>query len=283
MSSNNAKVFVNSILDLMRMNDIDPVKIDNMQPKITELVENFTQRLDKVDQELKGQRDLITALITRIAGLEKRIKLQVTAERRRDFNLVRNNLIAKTQKSTGDVQKYVQEMTEKGGGGKISLKNIPVVELQQAPGKQRDFKIYRVVCGDGQKKAIFSGIAKSHAEDDPVHAVPRIPGVKIVPDIRLENECAAYLVQTKRQLERISFSIRSKFRDSHKVKVKLAVTGLKMRIRIKDKDCPQWIGLDDHKAHIYMDTDVHFGADELPSDGIPKVRDYYASILKALD
>ena len=283
MSANNAQVFVNSILDLMRMNDIDPSKIDRMQPKITELVENFTQRLDKVDQEIRSQKDLITALITRIAGLEKKMKLNVIAERRREFNLVRNNLIAKTQKSSSDIQKYVQEMVEKGGGGKITLKNIPVVELQQAPGKQRDFKIYRVVLGDGQKKAIFSGIAKSHAEEDPAHAIPRIPRVKIVPDIRLDNECAGYLVQTKRQLERISFSIRSKFRDSHKVKVKLAVTGLKMRIRIKDKDSPQWIGLDDLKAQIYMDTEVYFGADELPPEGIPTVRDYYSSTLKALD
>ena len=279
----NAKVFVNSIIDLMKTNDVAQDKIDQMQPKIVELVEDFTQRLDKVDREISGQKELISALIKRIAGLERKVKLSVTAERRRDFNLVRNNLIAKSQKSISEVQKYISNMVEKGGGGKLVQKNIPVVELQQSPGKQRDFKIYRVVMGEGQKKCVFSGIAKSHSEGDPAHVVPRVPGVKIVPDIRLDNECPAYLVQTKREMERISFSIRSKFKDSHKVKVKLAMKGLKMRIFVKDKDSPQWIGLDDTRADIYMDTDVYYGADELPAGGIPKVRDFYANLLSALD
>ena len=83
----NAKVFVNSIIDLMKTNDVAQDKIDQMQPKIVELVDDFTQRLDKVDREISGQRELISALIKRIAGLERKVKLSVTAERRRDFNL----------------------------------------------------------------------------------------------------------------------------------------------------------------------------------------------------
>ena len=39
----NAKVFVNSIIDLMKTNDVAQDKIDQMQPKIVELVEDFTQ------------------------------------------------------------------------------------------------------------------------------------------------------------------------------------------------------------------------------------------------
>ena len=279
----NAKVLVNSFIHLMKTNEVEQDKIDRMQPKIEEMVGDFTQWLDKVNKEISGQKELIAALIKRIAQLEKKVKVSVASERRRDFNLVRNNLIAKSQKTVTEVQKYIANMVEKGGGGKIVQKNIPVVELQQAPGKQRDFKIYRVVMAEGQKKCVFSGIAKSHAEGDPAHLVPRVPGVKIVPDIRLDNECPAYLVQTKRQMERISYSIRSKYHDSHKVKVKLAVKSQKMRIFVKDKDCPQWVGLDDIRAQIYMDTDVHFGAEELPADGIPKVRDFYANLLSALD
>ena len=270
----NAKVLVTSIVDLMRGCEVTEEKITNMTPKLIDLVEDFTARMDKVDKELNSQKELITTLIQRIGGLERQIKKSVTAERRRDFNLVRNNVIAKTRKNIGDVQKFIVNCVELGGGGKAAQKTIPVVEIpartNSETGKQRDYKVYRVALGDGQKKALFSGLVRANLSADEN-------------GLRLDNECPAFLVNTKRQMERISYSLRSKFKESHKIKVKIALTGLKMRIRIKDKESPAWIGLDDAKCASYMDSKVFYAPEEIPAAGIPTVREFYTRILEALD
>ena len=268
----NAKVFVNSIFELMRTVEVSEEKITEMQPKLVELVEDFTQRLDQVDKEISGQKDIISALIQRIAGLEKKMKRAVVAERRRDFNLVRNNIIAKTGKGVADVQRFISNAVELGGGGKVAMKNIHVVEIPSAPGKEkRDQKIYRVALGEGQKKGLFSGLARAGlaAEENTT---------------RIDNETPAFLVNTKRQMERISYTLRSKFKDSHKLKVKIQLSGLKMRIKLKNKDSPaDWFGLDDAKADDYMKENVIFGAEEIPSGGIPTVKQFYTRILEDLE
>ena len=271
----NAKVLVTSIIDLMLGCEVAQDKIDHMTPKLVDLVEDFTQRMDKVDKELNSQKEIITTLIQRIGSLERQLKKSVTAERRRDFNLVRNNVICKTRKNIGDVQKLIVNTVEAGGGGKQAQKNIPVVEIpvrqtSSEAGKQRDTKVYRVALGDGQKKALFAGLVKANlsAEEN---------------GLRLDNEVPAFLVNTKRQMERISYTLRSKFKESHKIKCKVAMVGLKMRIRVKDKESPAWINLDDAKCAHYLDSKVFYGPEEIPAAGIPTVREFYSRILEALD
>ena len=271
----NAKVLVTSIIDLMRGCEVSQDKIDDMTPKLVDLVEDFTVRMDKVDKELNTQKELITTLIQRIGSLERQLKKTVAAERRRDFNLVRNNVICKTRKNIGDVQKFVVSTVELGGGGKTAQKNIPVVEIpvkqrEAEGGKQKDTKVYRVALGDGQKKALFAGLVKANLAGDEN-------------DLRLDNECPAFLVNTKRQMERISYTLRSKFKESHKIKVKVALAGLKMRIRIKDKGNSAWINLDDAKCAHYLDSKVFYAPDEVPAAGIPTVAEFYKRTLEALD
>ena len=271
----NVQLFVNSIVDLMKVNDISQDKIDQMHPKLEEICNDFTQRLDKVDKELSEHKDLISALMRKISALEKVVKLNTMSERRRDYNQVRNNLIARTQKSVTEVQKFISTVVEQGGGGKITQKSIPVIEIQPPSTRQREQKIYRVILGEGQKKAVFSGISKVMASVD--------PGVHFVHDIRIDNECPKFLLKTKRDMERISYSIRSKFKDSHGVRVKVVLAGLKLRIKCKDRETPEWYGLDDIKAHDYSSIDVFYGADELPAGGAQKVCDLYRSLITALE
>ena len=109
------------------------------------------------------------------------------------------------------------------------------------------------------------------------------PGVHFVHDIRIDNECPKFLLKTKRDMERISYSIRSKFKDSHGVRVKVVLAGLKLRIKCKDRETPEWYGLDDIKAHDYSSIDVFYGADELPAGGAQKVCDLYRSLITALE
>ena len=84
----NVQLFVNSIVDLMKVNDISQEKIDQMHPKLEEICNDFTQRLDKVDKELNEHKDLISALMRKISALEKVVKLNTVSERRRDYNQV---------------------------------------------------------------------------------------------------------------------------------------------------------------------------------------------------
>ena len=266
---------MNSIVDLMKVNDISQEKIDQMHPKLEEICNDFTQRLDKVDKELNEHKDLISALMRKISALEKVVKLNTVSERRRDYNQVRNNLIARTQKSVTEVQKFISTVVEQGGGGKITQKSIPVIEIQPPNARQREQKIYRVILGEGQKKAVFSGISKVMASVD--------PGVHFVHDIRIDNECPKFLLKTKRDMERISYSIRSKFKDSRGVRVKVVLARLKLRIKCKDRETPEWYGLDDIKAHDYSNIDVFYGADELPAGGAQKVCDFYRNLITALE
>ena len=59
----NAKVLVTSIVDLMRGCEVSEEKITNMTPKLLDLVEDFTARMDKVDKEL---RHLITNISQKV-------------------------------------------------------------------------------------------------------------------------------------------------------------------------------------------------------------------------
>lgn len=265
----NSLLFCNSILDLVRSVDVPEEKINIIQPKLTVLVQDFTTRMDQVDKEQAAQKELTNALIKKVGLLEKQVKKSVMSDRRNDFNLVKDNLIVRTRKNIGEVQKCIIAWIEKGGGGKIAPKNIPVVEIKnETETGRRGNKIFRATLEDGHKKFLFSGLAKTNPP---------------VQDIRIENECPAFLVKTKRQFERISFSLRSKFKETNKIKVKLALIGLKMRIKIKDKDNSTWIGLDDAKAKEYMDTEVFFSPEDIPAGGIPTIRDFYTKAIASLE
>ena len=198
----NTQIFCNSVLDLVRSIGVSEENIGVLRPKLTVLLDDFTTRQDQVDKELEDQKDhtntlikelaaqkeLTNVLIKKLGLLEKRVKSSVAAERRRDFNLVKNNVIIKTKKNIGDIQKFVVSSVEAGGGGKTAQKNIPVVEIQnknksETGNQQGGTKIFRVSLGDEQKKALFSGLAKATTP---------------VEDMRLDNECPAYLTKTKR-------------------------------------------------------------------------------------
>ena len=87
----------------------------------------------------------------------------------------------------------------------------------------------------------------------------------------------------KRNLERIAYSLRQKYRESHHVKTKIVFSSYKLRLRIRDKNNTSWINLDNQAAALYMDTEVIFKPEEAPREGIPTVKQFYTSTLEALD
>ena len=56
-----------------------------------------------------------------------------------------------------------------------------------------------------------------------------------------------------------------------------------MRFKIKDKENPSWIGLNDIKTKTYMDTTEFFSPDEAPAGSIPTIRDFYTKTIEALE
>jgi hypothetical protein len=266
-----AESFYNAVISLMNKVQVCDEKIELMKPELTELVEDHTQRMNRIEEEVKIQKELTTKLIQRIGFMEKKIKQSVSAERRREYNQVRNNLLVRSKKSIPDIRKYLANAVELGGGAKVTQISIPVVELPVATGKTRDVKIYRVCLGEGQKASVFKGLAKAAPGSDQS-------------TIRVDHEVPHYLLQSKRQLERIAYSLRQNFKASHQIKTKIVFSSYKLRLRIRDKDNKDnWINIDDARASIYMDSDVIFKPEEIPSTGIPTVKQFYNSTLESLD
>ena len=92
---------------------------------------------------------------------------------------------------------YLSNSVELGGGPKTTQKSISVVEISPPVGKIRDTKIFRVALADGQKKHLFTGLTRADLGDQ---------------TIRLDNEIPSYLVNAKRHLERISYTLRQQFK-----------------------------------------------------------------------
>ena len=264
-----AESFLKSVIKVMVKAGVCEDKIESMRPDLSELVDDYTQRMAKVEEEVRLQKELTNKLIQRIGFLEKKVKQSVTAERRRDYNQVRNNLLVRTKRSIPDVRKFLANAIECGGGPKVTQTTIPVVDLPPPPGSTREVKLFRVCLSDGQKASVFKGLAKA------------APGEES--SFRVDHEVPYYLIQTKRQLERIAFSLRKNFKTTHQVKTKIVFSSFKLRLRVRDKDNHNWINIDDAKAATYLDSRVFFKNEEMPVSGAPTVKEYYRETLEALD
>ena len=115
-----AESFYNAVISLMNKVDVCGEKIEMMKPELTELVEDHCERMTRIEEDVKIQKELTTKLIQRIGFLEKKIKQSVSAERRRDYNQVRNNLLVRSKKSIPDIRKYLANAVELGGGAKVT-------------------------------------------------------------------------------------------------------------------------------------------------------------------
>ena len=119
-----AKSFLKSVFEVMSEAGVTEDKIERMTPKLTELVEDYTTRMSRMETEVDLQKETINRLIQRIGSLERKVKQNIEGNRRRDYNLVRNNVIVRSSGSVGDVQKYLSEAIQMGGGGKITQKSL---------------------------------------------------------------------------------------------------------------------------------------------------------------
>ena len=52
-----AESFLKSVLDVITKAGVDEEKIEMIRPELSELVEDFTQRMNRVEEELRLQKD----------------------------------------------------------------------------------------------------------------------------------------------------------------------------------------------------------------------------------
>ena len=263
---------VSEILVVIRETvDIDDDIVNRIKPRLTGVISSLSDRFE--DQQ------------RRIEALERRQKAIVISERRREINQVRNSVILKTKKSVAEVQKFVASSIDLGGGGKIAQKNVHLAEIAAPVGKPRDQKVFRCVLGDKEKKGLFVGLSKIKP-DTPA-------GTKDKPDtsagskddrINVENETPRYLSGAKRELERISYSLRKAHKQTHQLKAKIILSNMKLKLKLKDSDNPQeWFGMEDSRAERYLSTPVHYRAEEMPRDGAKTCKEHYLGVLASLD
>ena len=242
----NTTAFVQTVMDIMYSVGCEKERVKKTRPLLTEAVEDYGGSLDACEKLIEEQRKVTNLLLQKLGLLERKLKQNVMADRRRQFNLVKNNVICRTKGTVGDIQKFVSNSIESGGGPKTTQKSISVVEISPPAGKTRDQKIFRVCLADDQKKNLFVGFVKAESDQN----------------IRVDNECPAYLVPAKRQLERISFSLRKQFKETHNIRVKICYSGLRLRLKVKDTNNTTWMNLDDVKASDYSNSPVHFLPEE---------------------
>ena len=244
--------------------DVVPIEdnhVDQIKPKLQEVIKSVTDRLD--DQE------------TRIMALERKQKAIVLTERRREVNSVRNSIILKSKKTVSEIQKFVSGSIEAGGAGKVAMKNVHLSEIPAPVGAKRDNKVYRCLLGEKEKKGLFVGLSKMKPENFDVAKDDRI---------NVENETPRYLSGSKKELERISFTLRKTYKATHNLKAKIILSNLKLKLKIKDTASGnEWFGMEDARAEQYLQTPVYYKADELPRDGAKTCKDHYLGILAALD
>ena len=241
--------------------DIDDDIVDRIKPRLTGVISSLSDRFE--DQQ------------RRIEALERRQKSIVISERRREINQVRNSVILKTKKSVAEVQKFVASSIDLGGGGKIAQKNVHLAEIAAPVGKPRDQKVFRCVLGDKEKKGLFVGLSKIK---------PDTPAGSKDDRINVENETPRYLSGAKRELERISYSLRKAHKQTHQLKSKIILSNMKLKLKLKDSDNPQeWFEMEDSRAERYLSTAVHYRAEEMPRDGAKTCKDHYLGVLASLD
>ena len=269
MASTNITSVVQSLVDLLGVHGVASNVIEAIRPEMTNLIENFATRLDTYEKELQAQKERGDQLEKRVSTLEKQMKRQIISERKRDVAQVRNAIIIRSNSSDKDIRLFIANCIELGGWpSKIPPNHLAMVELAPPPGKERAFKVYRVTLQDGQKAAVFRGLQKCKLGKDS--------------QIRVDNDVPFFAQNAKKQLEQLSFSLRQKFAESDKLRVKIIMSNLRLKIRCRDatsRDAKDWWSPDDARAaKFFDDTNVIFRPSETPTS-VPTCKMFYKKIM----
>ena len=221
---------VGKLVDILTGKKLPPAEITTFKEQMSSLFDSAFGRLDKHDEVLMkqtkiidDQQKVIEEMAHRISALEKGLKRQVVSSKKRDIAQVRNHIIVKSNKSEKDIRAIVVKSLELGGANKIPPSHLSLVELTSpSTSDQRAIKIFRMLLLDGQKGALFKGLPKCQMLAGDTQT-------------KFDNEIPLYAQHAKKELEQLSYSLRSKFKsDKLRAKIYLGNLKLKMKIRVGD-------------------------------------------------
>lgn len=229
------------------------------QDKVLELQAKMSDLVQKILGKLKEQDQRITQAESRISKLEKGLKSVVTKERRAQVELVKNTVVIKSSKPKTDIVKFIIETINQGGGDKLKASQVSLIDVAVKEGNPAIFKL---MLKENNKSALFKGLTSNRDSE-----------------IRIDNEVPSFLVPVKRNLARISYTLRKKHPG---LRAKIGYKSLNLRILIKAPGKSDWTSLDDISSACYLDEEVFYRRDEAPSS-IPNVKEFLTSTYKSLD
>ena len=233
--------------------------IEIPQDKVLELQAKMADLVQNIFEKLKEQDHRITQAETRINRLEKCLKSVVNRERRSQVDLVRNTVIIRSTKPKTDIVKFIIEALNQGGGDKLKASQVSLIDVASKDGTPA---IYKVMLKENNKVALFKGLSTTRDSD-----------------IRVDNEVPLFLLPVKRNLARISYTLRKKHPG---LRAKIGYKSLKLRILVKAPGKTDWITMDDTAASGYLDEQVFYRRDEAPAS-IPSVREFLTATYKSLE
>ena len=264
---------VGKLVDILTGKKMPPAEITTFKEQMSSLFDSAFGRLDKHDEVLMkqtkiidDQQKVIEEMAHRISALEKGLKRQVVSSKKRDIAQVRNHIIVKSNKSEKDIRAIVVKSLELGGANKIPPSHISLVELTSpSTSDQRAIKVFRMLLLDGQKAALFKGLPKCQmlAGDS---------------QTKFDNEIPLYAQQAKKELEQLSYSLRSKFKTD-KLRAKIYLGNLKLKMKVKVGD-GEWFTPEDARASRFFDsTPVIYKEADQPTV-VPMCKDFYKRVLQ---
>ena len=259
---------VGRIVDLLSGKTFDQEVLDDLKLQMTSKFDRIGTRLDSHETQLEEQKLASDLLAGRVATLERKLKNQVYSAKKRDIAQVRNSIIVRSSKPEKDIRSFVAKCIDLGGwANKGPPSQIALVELTStstAKGSERATKVFRALLQEGQKGALFKGLSKSETRGDV--------------QIRIDNDTPLFAQQAKRDLEQLSFALRSKFATSDKLRTKILMSNQKLKLRLR-VDGGEWMTPDDARCERFLDAPMIFRPSDVPAL-IPSCREFYKKILE---
>ena len=208
------------------------------------------EKIAKLEATVKDYED-------KLLKLEKRVKSSENREKRAQKAKVANNIIVKTSRSSREAINHVVKSIAQGlppTANKPTTKDISFEELiprgdvNNQGGNRSNKTTYKVFLTKEQKAALFAGLPAINKAGNEV-------GVSI------QNEIPFYLKNYHKDLERVAYTLRTKFKDE-KLRTKIIPDGLTLQMQFKLGGATEWSKASCETLSEKLDSIVIFREDE---------------------
>ena len=227
-------------------------------------IDELKKAAEAKDAKISSLEEQVKLYDGRLLQLEKRVKASENREKRKQKAKVANNIMAKSSsaKSTKQVQEYIHKTINQGveGTEKVKLQALLDNCDELVPkGGQGDRKAVKVYLTSEQKKALFAGLAKNNKTGSD-HG------------ITIQNEVPFYLRNYHKELDRVAFTLRTKYRQE-KLRTKIIPDGLSLQMLFKSGDSQEWVKASSESLADKLESVVVYREEEKKPAVLPTCRE----------